>query len=184
VIWEACRHLSVMKARGINNVRMAINVSAHQLRSDSLISLIHGAMACYELTPSELELEVTETTAMQNPEATRGILDRLAAMGIKLAIDDFGTGYSSLAYLKHLPIHRLKLDRSFVKDLEEDANDAAICAATIALGHNLGLELVAEGVETDLQREFLSRLGCDVLQGFFYSRALPFEEALAYIQAS
>ncbi|QRM20867.1 EAL domain-containing protein [Dechloromonas sp. TW-R-39-2] len=184
VIWEACRHLSAMKARGINNVRMAINVSAHQLRSDSLISLIHGAMACYDLTPSELELEVTETTAMQNPEATRGILDRLAAMGIKLAIDDFGTGYSSLAYLKHLPIHRLKLDRSFVKDLEEDANDAAICAATIALGHNLGLELVAEGVETDLQREFLSRLGCDVLQGFFYSRALPFEEALAYIQAS
>ncbi len=184
VVWEACRHLHEMKTRGIDDVRMAINVSANQLRGDNLISLIRGALACYDLAPGDLELEITETTAMQNPEATRNILDRLAEMGVKLAIDDFGTGYSSLAYLKHLPIHRLKLDRSFVKDLEEDANDAAICAATIALGHNLGLELVAEGVETDLQRQFLSRLGCDVLQGFFFSRALPFEDAIAYIQAN
>jgi EAL domain-containing protein (putative c-di-GMP-specific phosphodiesterase class I) len=104
-------------------------------------------------------------------------------MGIKVAIDDFGTGYSSLAYLKHLPIKRLKLDRSFVSDIETDASDAAICAAIIALGHNLGMELVAEGVETEAQREFLTRLGCDCLQGFLYSKALPFAEIVAYIQA-
>ena len=120
---------------------------------------------------------------MQHPETTLSILDQLSAMGIKLAIDDFGTGYSSLAYLKHLPIQRLKLDRSFVTDIETDPNDAAICAATIALGHSLGLELVAEGVETEAQRAFLARLGCDMLQGYLYSRPMPFDETIAYLKA-
>ncbi|HSG23085.1 MAG TPA: EAL domain-containing protein, partial [Azonexus sp.] len=128
-------------------------------------------------------LEVTESTAMQNTEVTLGILDQLADMGVLLAIDDFGTGYSSLAYLKHLPIQHLKIDRSFVTDIEADANDAAICAATIALGHNLGLKLIAEGVETEQQREFLSRLGCDILQGYLYSKPLPFDEIIPYLQA-
>jgi EAL domain-containing protein (putative c-di-GMP-specific phosphodiesterase class I) len=120
---------------------------------------------------------------MQHPETTLSILDQLSAMGIKLAIDDFGTGYSSLAYLKHLPIQRLKLDRSFVTDIETDPNDAAICAATIALGHSLGLELVAEGVETEAQRDFLARLGCDMLQGYLYSKPMPFDETIAYLKA-
>jgi EAL domain-containing protein (putative c-di-GMP-specific phosphodiesterase class I) len=145
--------------------------------------LVRGALTCYDLNPADIELEVTESTAMQNPEVTLSILDQLDAMGIKLAIDDFGTGYSSLAYLKHLPIKRLKLDRSFVSDIETDASDAAICAAIIALGHNLEMELVAEGVETEAQRDFLIRLGCDCLQGFLYSKALPFAEIVAYIQA-
>jgi EAL domain-containing protein (putative c-di-GMP-specific phosphodiesterase class I) len=104
-------------------------------------------------------------------------------MGIALAIDDFGTGYSSLAYLKHLPIQRLKLDQSFVKDIESDRSDAAICSATIALGHNLGLKLVAEGVETKAQEEFLSKLGCDFMQGYLYSKPLPFEQLLSFIKA-
>ena len=141
------------------------------------------ALACYDLSPEDIELEVTESTAMQHPETTLSILDQLSAMGIKLAIDDFGTGYSSLAYLKHLPIQRLKLDRSFVTDIETDPNDAAICAATIALGHSLGLELVAEGVETEAQRAFLARLGCDMLQGYLYSRPMPFDETIAYLKA-
>lgn len=183
VIWESCRLIHDMRQRGITGVRVAINISAQQLRHENLLLLVRGALACYELTPDAIELEITESTAMQNPEVTLDILDQLAAMGIKLAIDDFGTGHSSLAYLKHLPIKSLKLDRSFVLDIETDANDASICAAIIALGHNLGLELVAEGVETAMQSEFLSRLGCDYLQGYLYSKPLPFAEIIAYLQA-
>jgi len=183
VIWETCRQVQEMKSLGIHGIRVAINVSAQQLRNENLIQMVRGALACYELAPGEIELEVTENTAMHNPEVTLSILDQLADMGIQLAIDDFGTGYSSLAYLKHLPINRLKLDRSFVNDIETDANDAAICAATIALGHNLGLELVAEGVETEAQSEYLTRLGCDCLQGYLFSRPQPFDDIVAYLLA-
>lgn len=183
IVWETCRQIRRMKESGIHGIRVAINISAQQLRHENLLFLVRGALACYDLSPSDIELEVTESTAMQNPEFTVSILDQLAAMGILLAIDDFGTGYSSLAYLKHLPIKRLKIDRSFVKDIETDANDAAICAATIALGHNLGLELVAEGVETEMQREFLFRLGCDVLQGYLYSKPLAADEIIPYLLA-
>lgn len=183
VIWETCRLIRQMKQHGIEGIRVAINISAQQLRHENLLLLVRGALSCYDLRPEDIELEVTESTAMQNPETTLSILDQLAAMGIVLAIDDFGTGYSSLAYLKHLPIQRLKLDRSFVKDIEIDANDAAICTATIALGHSLGLELVAEGVETEAQRAFLARLGCDTLQGYLYSMPMPFEDTIAYLKA-
>ena len=182
VIWETCRLIREMKNQGIDGLRVAINLSAQQLRHENLLLLVRGALACYDLTPEDIEMEITESTAMQNPEITLSILDQLADMGILLAIDDFGTGYSSLAYLKHMPIRRLKLDRSFVKDIETDANDAAICAATIALGHSLGIELVAEGVETDTQREFLSRLGCDYLQGYLYSRPVGLAEIIAFVR--
>lgn len=183
VIWETCRLIRVMKQQGVNGIRVAINISAQQLRHENLLLLVRGALACYDLLPEDIELEVTESTAMENPEMTLSILDQLAAMGIVLAIDDFGTGYSSLAYLKHLPIKRLKLDRSFVTDIETDANDAAICTATIALGHSLGLELVAEGVETEAQRDFLAALGCDMLQGYLFSRPMPFDDTVAYLKA-
>ncbi len=184
VVWETCRLISLMKEEhGIANIRVAINISAQQLRHENLLQMVRGALACYELSPHDIELEVTESTAMHSPETTLSILDQLSAMGIKLAIDDFGTGYSSLAYLKHMPIQRLKLDRSFVLDIESDANDAAICSATIALGHSLGLELVAEGVETPAQRDFLADLGCDVLQGYLYSKPMPYEDTVAYLQA-
>ena len=183
VIWETCRLIRVMKQQDISGIRVAINISAQQLRHENLLLLVRGALACYDLLPEDIELEVTESTAMENPEMTLSILDQLAAMGIVLAIDDFGTGYSSLAYLKHLPIKRLKLDRSFVTDIETDANDAAICTATIALGHSLGLELVAEGVETEAQRDFLAALGCDMLQGYLFSRPMPFDDTVAYLKA-
>ncbi|PKO39290.1 MAG: diguanylate cyclase [Betaproteobacteria bacterium HGW-Betaproteobacteria-4] len=183
VIWETCRLIRLMKQQGIAGIRVAINISAQQLRHENLLLLVRGALACYDLLPEDIELEVTESTAMENPEMTLSILDQLAAMGIVLAIDDFGTGYSSLAYLKHLPIKRLKLDRSFVTDIETDVNDAAICTATIALGHSLGLELVAEGVETEAQRDFLAGLGCDFLQGYLYSRPMPFDDTVAYLKA-
>ncbi len=183
VVWEACRQLRDIKKAGIDGIHVAINISAQQLRHENLLLLVQGALDCYELTPQDIELEITESTAMQNPEVTLSILDQLAALGVTLAIDDFGTGHSSLAYLKHLPIKRLKLDRSFVTDIETDANDASICAATIALGHNLGLQVVAEGVETEMQKEFLSRLHCDFLQGFLFSKPVPLDEVVAYIKA-
>jgi len=183
VIWETCRLIRLMKYQGIAGIRVAINISAQQLRHENLLLLVRGALSCYDLLPEDIELEVTESTAMENPEMTLSILDQLAAMGIVLAIDDFGTGYSSLAYLKHLPIKRLKLDRSFVTDIETDVNDAAICSATIALGRSLGLELVAEGVETEAQRDFLAGLGCDFLQGYLYSRPMPFDDTVAYLKA-
>jgi diguanylate cyclase (GGDEF)-like protein/PAS domain S-box-containing protein len=183
VIWETCRLIRSFKEQGVDNIRVAINISAQQLRHENLLLLVRGALSCYDLSPQDIELEVTESTAMENPETTLSILDQLSAMGIMLAIDDFGTGYSSLAYLKHLPIQRLKLDRSFVKDIETDANDAAICTATIALGHSLGLELVAEGVETTEQQNFLASLNCDTLQGYLFSKPMPFEQTLAYLKA-
>jgi diguanylate cyclase (GGDEF)-like protein/PAS domain S-box-containing protein len=181
VFWESCRHARMLKNLGFDGIRIAVNISAQQLRHENLPLMVRGAMACYELAPSDLELEITESTAMQNPEITLSILNQLSDMGIALAIDDFGTGYSSLAYLKHLPIQRLKLDQSFVKDIESDRSDAAICSATIALGHNLSLELVAEGVETTAQRDFLAKLGCDVLQGYLFSKPLPASEIIQYL---
>ena len=183
VIWETCRQVRRFRDAGIDRLRVAVNISAQQLRHENLPALIRGVLSCYDLSAADLELEITESTAMQNPELTLSILDQLSDMGMMLAIDDFGTGYSSLAYLKHLPIQRLKLDRSFVKDLETDTNDAAICAATVALGHKLGLELVAEGVETEGQRDFLAGLGCDFVQGFLYSRPLPADAVIDFVKA-
>jgi EAL domain-containing protein (putative c-di-GMP-specific phosphodiesterase class I) len=182
VFWETCRNACAFRDAGLTDFRLAVNISAHQLRHENLPFTVHGALACYELAPTDIELEITESTAMQNPELTISILNHFSDMGIVLAIDDFGTGYSSLAYLKHLPIHRLKLDRSFVKDIETDANDAAICSATVALGHNLGLEMVAEGVETTAQRDYLAQLGCDIMQGYLYSKPLPADKAIEYLR--
>ena len=123
-----------------------------------------------------LEIEVTETAAMSNAEYAIQQLVGIRDIGVTLAIDDFGTGYSSLAYLKSFPIQTLKLDRSYVSGIETDPNDTAICTATIALAHNLGLTVVAEGVETELQRDFLVKHGCDILQGYLLSRPLPADE--------
>ncbi len=183
ILWEACRNIRAFHDAGLGDLRVAVNISAQQLRHENLPLIVRSILTCYELEPNDLELEITESTAMQNPELTQGILQALADMGITLSIDDFGTGYSSLAYLKHLPIQRLKLDRSFVNDIETNANDAAICAATVALAHNLGLEVVAEGVETHAQKDFLSRLGCDALQGFLYSQALPASRLIEFVTA-
>lgn len=174
VLEQACAQLAAWRAQGIGDLSMSINLSAQQLRSPQLLETVRQTLARHALQEGEIEFEITESVAMTNPEQAIGVLHALRALGVRLAIDDFGTGYSSLAYLKHLPIQCLKVDKSFVRDIETDHNDAAICAATIALAHQLGLEVVAEGVETEAQRAFLAEQhGCDHLQGYLIGRPVP-----------
>ncbi|CAG0998970.1 partial putative signaling protein, partial [Rhodocyclaceae bacterium] len=174
VLEEACRQLAAWQRMGIGKLGMAVNLSAHQLRSPKIVQLVADCMARHGIAADRLELEITESVAMENPEHAIGQLIALRELGVKLAIDDFGTGYSSLAYLKRLPIQTLKLDRSFVRDIETDANDAMISGATVALAHALGLEVVAEGVETPGQATFLAdKHRCDYLQGYLYGKPEP-----------
>jgi diguanylate cyclase (GGDEF)-like protein/PAS domain S-box-containing protein len=183
VLDEACRQLAAWRASGIDELAMAINLSAHQLRSPQLVDTVRAVLARHALREGDIELEVTESVAMTHPERAIDQLRALRALGVRLAIDDFGTGYSSLAYLKNLPIQALKLDRSFVRDIETDGNDAAICAATIALAHSLGLKVVAEGVETPAQQCFLTNVHhCDLLQGYLFGKPMPAAELAALLR--
>lgn len=183
VLNEAMRQLSEWRQiKGFEHLRIAINLSAHQLRDNSIISIVSDALDRYSLSKGAVELEITESVAMQAPERNIILLNDIRNLGVELAIDDFGTGYSSLSYLKLFPLDRLKLDRSFVMDIEHDSNDAAICAATISLAHSLGLSVVAEGVENEFQLKYLSDLGCDIVQGFYFCMALPPDECLQFIK--
>lgn len=161
--------------------RLAINVAGPQLERSDFVGLLRRVIEGFRLPPAVLEIEITETVIMENPEHGRRILHEIQALSITTAIDDFGTGYSSLAYLKTLPIDTLKLDRAFVKDLPQHPSDIAIARAVIALGHNLGFKVIAEGIETEAQRDFLHREGCDEGQGYLFARPMPaaeFEEWL------
>jgi EAL domain-containing protein (putative c-di-GMP-specific phosphodiesterase class I) len=172
VLTEGCRQARQWLDAGFA-IRMSINLSARQLRSDNLLPLIEQTLAEYRLPSRALELEITESALMERPDQAVSILKAIKALGVALALDDFGTGYSSLSYLKRFPIDRLKIDRSFVRDIETDPNDRAIALSTIALAHSLGLEVTAEGVEEAAQRDFLRQHGCDDAQGWFYSKAVP-----------
>jgi EAL domain-containing protein (putative c-di-GMP-specific phosphodiesterase class I) len=172
VLNEACRQLRSWLDAGLPPLRVAVNLSARQLRNTELIHTVAQALRETGVPPQLLELEITESAVMDNPEEAIKILQALKRMGVTLAIDDFGTGYSSLAYLKLFPIDHLKIDRSFVRDIERDPNDAAIAFSTIALAHSLGLKVVAEGVETREQLAMLQQNGCDEVQGYFFSRPL------------
>ncbi|MDO9600319.1 MAG: EAL domain-containing protein [Azoarcus sp.] len=176
VLRNALGALRDWRARGLQEVRLAVNLSLIQLRDDSLPALVARLLQEYGVPPELLELEITESVAMREPEQMVRTLCDLKALGVSLAIDDFGTGYSSLAYLKLFPIDRLKLDRAFVSDIESDSNDASICAATAGLAHSLRLQVVAEGVETQAQFEFLQTLGCDLLQGYYFHKPMPVAE--------
>jgi EAL domain-containing protein (putative c-di-GMP-specific phosphodiesterase class I) len=145
----------------------------HELYGD-----VAAAISEFALPPGVLELEITESVIMDNPERAIETMQRISAQGVGISVDDFGTGYSSLAYLKRLPIDRLKIDRSFVQDLGHDADDAAICASIIGLGHLMDLRVVAEGVETQEQLEWLRGRGCDELQGYLLGRPQPFDTLL------
>ncbi|MBI2308983.1 MAG: EAL domain-containing protein [Rhodocyclales bacterium] len=182
VLGEACRQLRRWLDAGLPRLRMAVNLSARQLRNADLILTVREVLAETGIPPQLLELEITESAVMDKPEEAIKVLQALKHMGVTLAIDDFGTGYSSLAYLKLFPIDHLKIDRSFVRDIERDPDDAAIAVSTIALAHSLGVRVVAEGVETLAQLQMLRRHGCDEVQGFFFSRPLPAEAATKFLQ--
>jgi diguanylate cyclase (GGDEF)-like protein/PAS domain S-box-containing protein len=183
VLSEACRQLRAWRDAGLQGLTMAVNLSAHQLHSPVLLTQVAQALEKHGLAGADLELEITESVAMHDPDSSISQLKALRDLGVRLSIDDFGTGYSSLSYLKLLPIHTLKLDQSFVRDIETDVNDVAICTATIALAHSLGLAVIAEGVETEAQRLLLVSRQCDFMQGYLFSKPLPAAEALAFLKA-
>ncbi len=182
VMWAACRQLADFRAAGLDGIKMAINISAIQMRNGNLSVLARGVIEAYSLPPGDLVFEITESVAMEQPEETIRMLDLLRDMGITLALDDFGTGYSSLSYLRMFALDKLKLDRSFVQDIGQDMDGQVICDATIGLAHNLGLTLVAEGVETQEQLDYLQARGCDLVQGYLFSKPLPAEQVVEFIR--
>jgi len=173
VLRTACAQSALWRHEGLPALRMAVNLSARQFSDDGLIDDIADALAQAELAPNGLELEITESMVMQNPERAVTTLNRLREMGISVSIDDFGTGYSSLGYLKRFPIDNVKIDRSFIKDLPHDTDDAAITRAVIAMAQSLRIRVIAEGVETREQLQFLRDHDCNECQGYFLSRPLP-----------
>ncbi|WP_235953496.1 putative bifunctional diguanylate cyclase/phosphodiesterase [Noviherbaspirillum galbum] len=170
VLQEACRQGKAWHDAGWEFGHIAVNLSARQFASDDLLDTIRAALDKSGLPPSMLELEITESTIMQSPQEAISLLGKLRDMGVALSIDDFGTGYSSLASLKQYPLDSLKIDRSFVKGTPDDADDVAITEAIIAIARKMGLKVVAEGVETTEQAEFLRAAGCDLAQGFLFGR--------------
>ncbi len=175
VLRSACRQARAWRDTGWAGLRVAVNLSGRQLRQQNLVEVVRKALEETGLSPEGLELELTESSIMHTDELTRSTLWALHEMGIRLSIDDFGTGYSNLGYLKRFPIDSLKIDRSFVRDITIDPDDAAIATAIIAMAHNLKLDVVAEGVETNEQRTLLRERGCDAIQGFLIGRPAPAE---------
>lgn len=166
VLKEACRQKALWNCAGLPTARIAVNVSAHELESPDFVEHVMEAINDTGLSPTSLELELTEGVLIANLDATVRILKRLGDFGVRIAVDDFGTGYSSLVYLKRLPIHALKIDRSFVADIGKRTEAEAICKGVIGLAHALGLEVIGEGVETAEQLDFLRDCGCDAAQGY------------------
>ncbi|MDP2827315.1 MAG: EAL domain-containing protein [Sulfuricellaceae bacterium] len=175
VLHTACQQTKAWHDAGLPPVRVAVNLSARQFR-ENIPQLVEKALAESGLPPQYLELEITESAAMQHAESTEKTLTSLRDMGVRLSIDDFGTGYSSLSYLKRFPINKLKLDQSFVRDIITDPDDAAISMAIIALAHGMKLDVIAEGVETESQLSFLCSHGCDAIQGYYFSRPVASEQ--------
>ncbi len=173
---SACGRLRAWQAAGLPSVCISVNLSSRQFADEALVARVHDVLREHALDPSLLEFELTENIVMHDAERFGEKLRALKALGVGLSLDDFGTGYSSLRYLKRFPLDRLKIDQSFIADVTTDPDDAAIVRAVISLGHSLGLELVAEGVETEAQMAWLRRERCDQIQGFYFSEAVPAEE--------
>jgi diguanylate cyclase (GGDEF)-like protein/PAS domain S-box-containing protein len=173
VMREACAQAKAWERAGLPPIRMAVNLSPVQFAKQDVAQHVIEVLEQTGLEPSRLELELTENIVIQNNKSTSNNLRRLQELGVTFSIDDFGTGYSSLAYVKNFPVNRLKIDQGFIRNLENDVNDAAIVRAIVNLGHSLNLDVIAEGVERAEQLEILRKEGCDEVQGYFFSRPLP-----------
>ncbi|HVQ36326.1 MAG TPA: GGDEF domain-containing phosphodiesterase, partial [Pyrinomonadaceae bacterium] len=184
VLRRACLQTIAWEERGLGCLRMAVNISARHFQQKNFLERIFAILEETGLDPKRLELELTETSMMQNAESASALLHQLRERGVRVAIDDFGTGYSSLSYLKKLPIDTVKLDRSFVSEATTDPNDAALVMAIITLAHNLQLKVIAEGVETDEQRTFLRLLRCDEGQGYLFGRPLAADVLESLLKAA
>lgn len=180
VILEACQQIKRWSDQGLS-IRAAINVSARQFREDSFTDDVKTCLQLSQCDPSLLEIELTESMVMHDPERVVGILRELKTLGIHISLDDFGTGHSSLAWLRRFPIDTIKIDRSFINQLPGDQDDLAICKAVIALADSLGLETVAEGVETLAQADLLAQIGCKQLQGFYFFKPMPVDEVTPHL---
>jgi EAL domain-containing protein (putative c-di-GMP-specific phosphodiesterase class I) len=183
VLREACRQGRVWLDQGLVIGRVAVNVSARQIQQAGLLAHVNEILAETGLPAGCLELEITETLLMEQQSEISELLDRLRQRGVMISIDDFGTGYSSLARLKHIPADKIKIDKSFVCRLPDDENDTVITRAIIALGKTMHFTVLAEGVETEAQRDFLLAEGCDQAQGYWFSRPVPAEEITSLLKA-
>jgi EAL domain-containing protein (putative c-di-GMP-specific phosphodiesterase class I) len=173
VLLQVCEQIRDWRDAGYAPIKVAVNLSPRQFRQHDMVSMISTALARYDLPPDCLELEITEGSLMHSPDEAAELLAELHRLGFRLAVDDFGTGYSSLAYLKRFPLHALKIDRSFVSDIETNRDSASIAGAVIALAHSLGLKVIAEGVEELGQMDFLRGMNCDFAQGYLFGRPMP-----------
>lgn len=180
----ACAQNKAWQEAGLSNIRISVNLSARQFQQPNLVEMVNQTLWATGLVPEYLEFEITESVVMKDADAAIATLRTMKKRGIEIAIDDFGTGYSSLGYLKHFPIDRLKIDRLFIHTIIEDSSDSAITKAIISMAKGLNLRVVAEGVETIEQLEFLDALGCDEMQGYLYSRPVPAKEAAKLLKSS
>ncbi len=181
VLDASCKGMQVLEGIECSSIKISVNLSPLQFEQEDLVDMILSTLKQYGLPPSRLELEITESTLMTDIETSVAKLNQLVDAGISISIDDFGTGYSSLYYLKTFPINVLKIDQSFIRDITKDESDAQIVETIILMAHNLGISVVAEGVETKEQLDLLNSFGCELVQGYYYSRPLPLEEVIAYL---
>ncbi|MBD3610066.1 MAG: bifunctional diguanylate cyclase/phosphodiesterase [Gammaproteobacteria bacterium] len=181
VIESVCEKLGEWKDKGLGDLRVGINLSAPQFKQKDLVSFVRAMITVMELSPSQLELEITERIAVSDFEQSVEMLTQLKKIGVKTSMDDFGTGYSSLSYIQDLPIDTLKIDRAFVKDINDAGEHGEIARAVINMANSLGMHTIAEGIETDAQYQFFKFNGADEIQGWYFSKALPANEFEAYV---
>ncbi|MBT3305911.1 MAG: bifunctional diguanylate cyclase/phosphodiesterase [Alphaproteobacteria bacterium] len=182
VLREACRHNKALTDAGLGPIKVAVNLSAEQFRAEGLVETVTSILDETCLDAKQLELEITESLAMHNADVSIDLCGALEEHGISLSIDDFGTGYSSLSYLKNFPVQRIKIDKAFVDDINDEENCGVIARAVTTLGHSFGMEITAEGVETEDQLNFLRALKCDEIQGYYFSRPLPGDELEEFLR--
>jgi diguanylate cyclase (GGDEF)-like protein/PAS domain S-box-containing protein len=182
ILTQACAQAARWRAQGALGLRVAVNMSAAQLRSPRIVDIVRAALASAAVAADAIEIEVTESFALELNEAMRATFDAILALGVRFAVDDFGTGYSSLAYLQTLPVHALKIDRSFVQGMLSDGKGRALAGAMVGIGHNFGLRVVAEGVETAEQRAALEAMECDEAQGYLFAAPMSAADATAWLR--